>query len=329
VSALPDLPVPTVHPTSLGGAPVGDGSRRRELAGFLRSRRERLRPQDVGLPPTGRRRTPGLRREEVAAVAGVGVTWYTWLEQARNVTPSPQVLDAVARALRLDEHERAHLFVLAGTAPGRAAEPLPVVSPQVTELLRQVEPLPAVITNARYDILAYNRVYRFAVLDLDEVPADRRNTLRLLLTDPAWIASAVDRDRTLARLVSQFRAGFAEHVDEPAWQCLVQRLLGESEEFRRLWERHDVEYPQPSVKTVLSPRAGLLRLTITHLWLDRHLSRRMSVYTPVDEPTRDRLARFAREVCAPEPSTQSRSAGTAWCAEPSGPAGASPSPGSG
>ena len=129
--------------------------RRRELAAFLRSRRERISPEQIGVPPGGRRRTPGLRREEVAQLAGVGVTWYTWLEQGRDINPSELVLESIARTLLLDRHEQEHLFALAGLAArgpsSELATPLPAA---VQVLLDQLDPLPAGVLNARYDILA-------------------------------------------------------------------------------------------------------------------------------------------------------------------------------
>ena len=133
--------------------------RRRELADFLRSRRERIVPEDVGLPPASRRRTPGLRREEVATLAGVGVTWYTWLEQGRDINVSPQVLDAVARTLLLDRSEREHLFRLADAPEVTAESECQGLQPTVQVLLDQLCPYPASVRNARYDILAFNGAY--------------------------------------------------------------------------------------------------------------------------------------------------------------------------
>ena len=133
--------------------------RRQELAGFLRSRRERIAPEQVGLPPAARRRTPGLRREEVATLAGVGVTWYTWLEQGRDINASPQVLDAVARTLLLDPHERDHLFRLADVPDGSSLAECKALPPTAQTLLDQLEPFPAVVRNARYDMLAWNPAF--------------------------------------------------------------------------------------------------------------------------------------------------------------------------
>ncbi|HEV8164238.1 MAG TPA: helix-turn-helix domain-containing protein, partial [Actinomycetota bacterium] len=135
-------------------------ARRAELASFLRSRRERITPEDIGLTTFGRRRTPGLRREEVAQLAGVGVTWYTWLEQGRDIAPSAQVLDAIARTLRLDRHERTHLFRLADVPDPSSPESCTPLPDSTALLLDRLDPYPAMVVNGRYDVLAYNRTYQ-------------------------------------------------------------------------------------------------------------------------------------------------------------------------
>src|SRR5436190_20684268 len=138
--------------------PGKDMVRRRELADFLRSRRERISPELVGLPAGGRRRTPGLRREEVAQLAGVGVTWYTWLEQGRPIRPSESVLGAIATALRLDPSERAHLLTLAGIAPPDhlAVRQPPPADPGTERVLAALEPYPAIVVAARHSYIAWN-----------------------------------------------------------------------------------------------------------------------------------------------------------------------------
>src|ERR1700689_4930123 len=140
--------------------------RRQELAGFLRSRRERIAPEQVGLPPAARRRTPGLRREEVATLAGVGVTWYTWLEQGRDINASPQVLNAVARTLLLDPHEREHLFRLAEVADASPEAECQSLPPTTQLLLDKLDPYPAMVRNGRYDTLGFNRSYERMVGNL-------------------------------------------------------------------------------------------------------------------------------------------------------------------
>ncbi|MGH3547192.1 MAG: helix-turn-helix transcriptional regulator [Pseudonocardiaceae bacterium] len=279
------------QPVAAVPVPVGaDQLRRRELAAFLRSRRQRISPEQVGMPAGGRRRTPGLRREEVAQLAGVGVTWYTWLEQGRDIRVSDQVLEAVARTLLFDPHERAHLFTLAGF-PSPAMEPkCQSLLPSVQVLLDQLEPYPACVTNARYDLLAFNRTYAHLVEDLGAMPYTDRNSLWLMLTHPAWRAAFPDREDAVRRMVGQYRAAMAEHVAEPAWKCLVARLRKASTEFVEVWERHEVSAPENRTKHVVNPRVGFLRLDYTNLWLDQRLGTRMVTYTPADEQTRIRLA---------------------------------------
>src|SRR5689334_19482042 len=177
--------LPEARPAARPAGASDAQQRRRELAAFLRSRRERLTPAEVGLPAGGRRRTPGLRREEVASLAGVGMTWYTWLEQGRDINASDQVLAALARTLRLDPHEQAHLFTLAGVPVAGASSDDQVISPEIRAVLDQLHPYPAYVTNGRYDLLAYNRAYTALLGNLDALPFLERNTLWILFAKRA------------------------------------------------------------------------------------------------------------------------------------------------
>ena len=263
--------------------------RRRELAGFLRSRRERIAPELVGLPPASRRRTPGLRREEVATLAGVGVTWYTWLEQGRDINASPQVLDAVARTLMLDPHERDHLFRLADAPDGNGQSECRTLPPTAQMLLDQLEPFPAVIRNARYDVLAYNQAYDTLIGPFSDLPFEERNSLWRMFTVPHCRERTLDWEEGTRRMVAEYRSAMAEHVAEPAWKCLVSRLTKASPEFTELWDRHEVAGPENLTKRYLHPEVGLLKLNYTHLWLGQRLGTRLTTYTPADEQTADRL----------------------------------------
>jgi transcriptional regulator with XRE-family HTH domain len=277
---------------------AADEIRRRELAAFLRSRRERITPECVGLISSRRRRTPGLRREEVAQLAGVGVTWYTWLEQGRDINASPQVLDAIARTLEFDAQERSHLFTLAGTADTSATTRCARLSPAVELVLDRLEPYPALAVNARFDILAYNRVWASTFPAIESLPPEEQNCLWLLFTDPRWRRTAVDWDESAARMVAQYRAAMAEHVAEPAWKNLIARLQRASLEFAEMWARHDVRGPENAVKRIQHPTAGLLRLEYTYLWLDPGLGTRIVAYTPADARTAARLETLQRELDA-------------------------------
>ncbi|MEU6326934.1 helix-turn-helix transcriptional regulator [Streptomyces sp. NPDC047049] len=276
-------------------APRDDAARRAELAAFLRSRRERITPEQVGLPRGARRRTPGLRREEVAHLGAVGVTWYTWLEQARDIHVSPQVLDAVARALLLDRAERSHLFALAGAIDPTPGTECTGVTRELRQMLRQLEPFPAVLQNSRFDILAYNATYGRLMCDLDALPEEDRNCMWLAFTHPEWRASVVDLDATMRVMAAKFRASMAEHVAEPAWKALVARLTEASSEFREIWAQHEVIRPMSAVKLFRHPRVGTLQLSATSLWTGPNPGPKLLSYTPVDEVTRERLDLLAAE----------------------------------
>jgi transcriptional regulator with XRE-family HTH domain len=270
-------------------ATLPDAIRRRELAAFLRSRRERLTPHEVGLPITGRRRTPGLRREEVAQLAGVGVTWYTWLEQGRDIRPSEQVLGAVARTLQLDPYESAHLFTLAGLPARPSQRNSNAVPPGVAALLDRIDPWPALVANARTDILAYNRGYNWLLGDVDELPFEERNTTFQCFVG-RWPERMPDWSTHKARSVAQLRAAMADHMSDPSWKALIKRLRKESADFDTLWNQHDVTEPRNLTKRFLHPDAGLLQFHTTYLWLTPSAEIRLASYTPADAETADKLA---------------------------------------
>lgn len=263
--------------------------RRHELAAFLRHRREHITPEQVGLPRGTRRRTPGLRREEVAHLSAVGVTWYTWLEQARDIQVSVQVLDALARTLLLDPSERAHLFQLAGSADPTPATQCPSVTPAVRLLIEQMAPIPACVQNSRYDILAYNRTYGLLLCDMDAVPPEDRNGLVLCYTNQEWAESIVHLEETRRLMAARLRAAMANHLAEPAWKMLLKRLRTESPEFREAWDRHEVVAARGKRKEFRNKYVGRLSLDHTDLWLGPDLGPRMVTYTPADEDSAERL----------------------------------------
>jgi transcriptional regulator with XRE-family HTH domain len=276
---------------TIAGRTPTDVVRRRELAAFLRSRRERITPEQVGLPASGRRRTPGLRREEVAQLAGVGVTWYTWLEQGRDINASEQVLEAIAGTLRLDPHECSHLFTLAGAPEPAVTKESMAVPPPIHAMLGQLEPFPAAVHNARTDILAYNRSYNW-LLEVDDLPFEERNSLLQCFTNPAWQARLPDWKDGMPRSVAQFRAEMAEHVGEPGWKSLIKRLRQESAQFEALWNRHEVQPLRNLTKRFIHPEAGLLSFDYTHLWFGRRSDTRLTTYTPADKETEAKLRAF-------------------------------------
>ncbi len=284
---------PAVH-TGVGtsGASATSGTsavRREELAEFLRGRRARISPTDVGLSPGMRRRTPGLRREEVAQLAGVGVTWYTWLEQGRPIRASGQVLDAVARTLRLDQAEREHLYRLADASTPPPESGTATVSPAVARILESLDPLPACLINSRYDVLASNKAHEDLFWRWDTMPCERRNILSCCFLQPDARKRFVNFDTEVPRLVATLRARFAQHLNEPRWTGFIKRLIAASPEFAEMWARHEVANPGTSTKHFLHPEAGLLRLQSTSLAVADVPEAFITVYTPADEDTSRRL----------------------------------------
>jgi hypothetical protein len=261
--------------------------KRTELAAFLRSRRERISPEDVGLPAGQRRRTSGLRREEVAQLAAVGVTWYTWLEQGRPIHASPQVLDAVARTLQLDAVERQHLFRLAGASDATPAEALtPPLAPEIQPILDQLSPLPAYVLTERFDILAFNEAYGALFPRVrDQAPAERNTIMSCFASYPC--CSAYENSagsRTV--LVAQLRAAYGRHVGDPAWTGFVKKMEAASAQFAQMWASHDVAQPASVTKVFRHPFYPRLPMTSTSMALQGCVGTRMVVYTPVDIETR-------------------------------------------
>lgn len=260
--------------------------RRRLLGEFIRSRRERTTPEMVGMEPGLRRRTPGLRREEVALLSGIGITWYTWLEQGRSINVSAQVLQSVARVLRLDATERAHLFALADLPDPEQPAALPELSAGLQAMLDQLAPMPAAVFGPRWEILASNRAYLGLFGDYTTLPPVCRNIVWMCFMDPAWRSLLTDWPRFARRIVAKMRTAMAEYVGDPGWTALAELMREGSAEFRDLWARHEVAPMDTCYKRYQHPQAGPLNVEANHLWLSDQRNVRLTVQTPRDEQTR-------------------------------------------
>jgi transcriptional regulator with XRE-family HTH domain len=289
--------IPTTWHRTLDGVP--NSSRRRpELAAFLRTRRARIAPVEVGLVPGPSRRTPGLRREEVAVLSGVGTTWYTWLEQGRPINVSAEILDAVARTLRLDPTEQAYLHQLAGLRHAPVPAPAHRIGPELQQVLDALAPLPACVLDARFDVRAWNAPY--AVLWRRTLADPRRNVLWQCFTLPPCCSPfAVDREAELRQLVSVLRAEWAGHADDPAWEGFIAELGAASPEFAAMWAGHDVAVPVTRVKHFRHAAVGVVSMSVTAFALTDAPGLRMTVYTPVDAAAHDRLERLLADPAAP------------------------------
>ncbi|SCE69382.1 helix-turn-helix transcriptional regulator [Micromonospora mirobrigensis] len=234
--------------------------RRDELAGFLRARRAGLRPAEVGLPDGVRRRTPGLRRQEVAQLAGMSIDYYIRLEQGRGPHPSRQVLAALARALLLTRDERAYLFRVAGESPPDATGPSRQVPAGLRHLLDAMTETPAFLVDAAYGVLAWNRLAASFVGDLSTLPAEERNMVRHMfgaaVPESHWDDAEVLRFARTS--VADLRAAYGRYPADPAIAALVTELLGTSPRFAALWAQHEVGERRPTVKRVDHPELGPL-----------------------------------------------------------------------
>ncbi|MEU0212500.1 helix-turn-helix transcriptional regulator [Streptomyces canus] len=237
---------------------------RAELSEFLRTRRARLKPEDVGLPDFGRyRRVPGLRREELAQLAGVSVAYYTRLEQGNGRHVSAEVLDAIARALRLSDAEHAHLTHLA--KPKQKKKPAgrtQQVRGPLRTLLDTMDGVPAILVGRRGDILAWNRMAAAVFGDWAELPAQERNWARLVFLKPEYSDLFVDWEDKANDVVAQLRLDAGSHPDDPRLSALVGELSVKSEEFRRLWATHDVKEQCHGIQRLHHPLVGELDLRL-------------------------------------------------------------------
>ncbi|MFD0057337.1 helix-turn-helix transcriptional regulator [Streptomyces sp. NPDC127168] len=241
---------------------------RRQLSAFLRSRRERLTPDEVGLPQTGRRRTPGLRREELALLAGISATWYTYLEQGREIRASEQVLNALAAALRLDRHERDHLLQLAGHTPAAEAderEPLTAEAGAVPLLL---QPHPAYIIGGNYDVLRHNEaadeLFPKLITEADR-PA---NFVRWVFLEPVARDVLLDWEPEARGLLARLRTLAARHSGDPRYTRLIEELNEGSPEVRDWWPQYEVQARQSGRKRLRHPQRG----EIDYVYVAFHLA---------------------------------------------------------
>jgi transcriptional regulator with XRE-family HTH domain len=254
-----------------------------ELSRFLRARREGVRPQDAGLAPgTGARRTPGLRREEIATLAGMSIDYYTRLERGRETRPSPAVIDALARALRLDDEEHEYLRSLAAQAARRAPVPPKPASRAVRStvrlLLQSLRPHPAYLLSRTYDVLAANPGGTLLHHGLTDWPARQRNTIRYTFLHPAARDLYPDWEQKARGCVAQLRAVAGNDPDAPDLASLVGELLVKSPDFGRLWGRYEVRRAGAGDRIFQHPLVGLMTLAHETLDVNRADGQRLVVY---------------------------------------------------
>jgi len=270
---------------------MSESERRQALADFLRTRRARLSPADVNLLAGKRRRAPGLRREEVAQLANVGVSWYTSLEQARDIRPSREILQSIANALQLTTAERQHLFLLADQA--QVVPPPPpdeYISPTLQRVMNALDPNPAYIMGSRWDYLAWNNAAGCVFSPTKIFPPHTRNIIWRIFTDP--MKRLHNWEELAQSVLAEFRAETAHFADEAWFKQLVADLQDASPEFRAWWPHHDVGIRRESRKNIEHPDAGTLSFEHTTLQVPSDPGLKVMIYIPLT--TTDTTAKIQR-----------------------------------
>ena len=259
-------------------------TQRRQLIDFLKGCRARLTPAQVGLPDTNRRRTPGLRREDVAALAGVSVTWYTWLEQGRDIQVSADVLERISTTLRMSPDEREYLFALVQHRPAPpVASRTTQVTPSMTRMLDALG-VPALIMTARWDVMAWNELMRKIFRDYGQIPLERRNLIRILLMDDvAYQRDAAAYEAMARRILAKFRVDYSQTPGDPAFEELIEELNEGCPIFRRLWGRAEVVGRTEAVAN--HPVLGGLTFEHSSFVPEGSPSLRLLIFVPHDEGT--------------------------------------------
>jgi transcriptional regulator with XRE-family HTH domain len=265
--------------------------RRKELSLFLKQRRDRIIPESVGLPKGTRRRSPGLRREEVAQLAGVGTTWYTWLEQGRDIRVSTQVLDSIARVLHLSSVERTYLFELVrDELPPPQAEYATQISPTLQFVVDNQRFCPAYIMGWRWDVLAWNQLACLVLIDFEKLPVQERNIIWLLYMNDEFRARQLNWKAACQETLGHFRASCAAYIGNPEFTDLIERLKGKNPEFQEDWNHLDVSEKYNSFKEFRHPSLGQLKFEIVMLQVNEPLNTKLVLFVPTpDSSTKQKL----------------------------------------
>lgn len=283
---------------------MSDEQYRQDLAEFLRTRRMRISPEQVGLIRSGKRRTPGLRREEVAQLANVSVSWYTLLEQGRDAHPSKEVLQSIADALQLTPDEQQHLFLLANKRSiVETHTPDEQVSPALRRVLDALNPLPAYIVGRRWNYLAWNTAAEHVLMLSKLVPPYEHNIIWRIFTDPKIQQHNPEWEQVAQKILAEFRADSARYVHEEWFKRMISDLQRVSPEFRAWWPRHDVRGRADARKNIQHPLVGRLMFEHTTLQVPAMPDLKLMIFTPLPETgTLEKLQQLMNQVQTPSPT---------------------------
>lgn len=268
--------------------------RYKELGDFLKSCRAKILPSQVGLPEGIRRRTPGLRREEVAFLSGIGLTWYTWIEQGRPIQISSQILESLARTLLLDSNEIRHLYTLAQrTLPADVPIDNATANTMLQHVLDNLHFSPATIQDARFNIIAWNRAAAKILFDYSQINASKRNLLRIMFTNEDYKKRFADWELSAQKMTACFRTVYGTLVGDPWIEDFVNELRSESKEFDLLWSMHNVKADERIIKIINHPILGELKFEFTNYSVISDSNLKLSIFTAVPgSDTEEKIKEF-------------------------------------
>jgi transcriptional regulator with XRE-family HTH domain len=275
---------------------MSDTHRRAALSRFLKSCRARVTPADVGLPEPGRRRTPGLRREDVAALSGVSVTWYTWLEQGRDVRVSTEVLERVRSTLQLSSDEREYLFELAQNRPPPLQRgDVDEVTPSMLRMLHNLS-LPAYITTMRWDVVAWNDMCARVLRDYSKWPEGERNALRILFASDQYKDDPGEYEAMARRLTSKLKVDYSQFPGDPALEVLVSEMSARYPIFARFWNDAEVKARSESESRVRHAELGLIRFDHSSYMPEGRPTLRVVIFAPYDAESAEKIEKLSRKL---------------------------------
>ncbi|WP_413406816.1 helix-turn-helix transcriptional regulator [Paenibacillus amylolyticus] len=274
---------------------MNDSERRLALGSFLRNLRSSISPRDVGLPTGSRRRTRGLRREEVAQLASIGPSWYTRLEQGRDSSPSVSVLESLASALKLTPNERRHLFLLSGESlPPQLNGEEEIISPSVQMMLDELNPNPAYVIGRKLDFLAWNRAAEAVFTISEPSPPHDYNLMWRQFTDPVWREGLENWEYVSQRIVAEFRTSRARYLQDVSFKRLIDDLKRESTDFVRMWQHHEASSTLDGYKKLCHPTLGAMEFEHITLQFPNDPDKKIMIYMP-HTATKSRLENYLME----------------------------------
>jgi transcriptional regulator with XRE-family HTH domain len=271
-------------------------TQRAQLSEFLKNCRARLQPAAVGLPQATRRRTPGLRREDVAALAGLSATWYTWLEQGRDVRASDRILESLSRTLRLSPEERDYLFSLAQSRPAPLQPSQAQEVPETVKRTLDALNVPAEVINPRWDVVYWNPMVKRCFRDYDALPPERRNLMRILMTSPEYQEDPVEYGAMARRIIAKLRVDYSQAAGDPSFDALIEELNEVSPMFRELWRSPEIRSRSEGVHLLRHPQLGGITFEHTSYVVEGVPSLRVVIFSPHDPESAAKIAQLAAPI---------------------------------